>query len=52
MILGAIVGGFTCAFYARKVAPSVVRSLVIALASGMTVYFFVDTYLMPLVRRT
>jgi uncharacterized protein len=46
MIVGGTAGGFLGAKVARKVAPSSVRKLVLVVAWGMTIYFFVKTYAM------
>jgi uncharacterized protein len=40
MALGGAIGGYTIARYARKVAPSKIRTLVSIVAFGMTAYFF------------
>jgi uncharacterized membrane protein YfcA len=45
MIVGAIVGGYFGAYYARKVDPQKVRGFVMVVAIIMTVYFFIRTYL-------
>lgn len=44
MILGAILGGFGGAYYARQFDPIKVRKVVIAIGSVMTVYFFIKVY--------
>jgi uncharacterized membrane protein YfcA len=44
MIAGGTLGGYAGAAVARKVDPRHVRRLVLAVAWGMTVYFFVRTY--------
>jgi hypothetical protein len=44
MILGGTAGGFLGAKIARKLAPATVRKLVLVVAWGMTIYFFVKTY--------
>ncbi len=44
MIVGAIAGGYGGAYYAQKIAPARVRSVVIAVGFGMTGYFFWTTY--------
>jgi uncharacterized membrane protein YfcA len=44
MILGGIAGGYTGAAIARRIEPKYVRWLVMAIAWGMTLYFFVRTY--------
>ena len=41
MVLGAIIGGFGGAYFARKLNPLWVRWFVIAVGVGMTIYFFV-----------
>jgi hypothetical protein len=40
MAIGAILGGYGSAFYARKLPPKVVRRFVILVGFTMTVYFF------------
>jgi len=44
MIAGGITGGYAGAAFARRIDPKDVRSLVLAVAWGMTAYFFVRTY--------
>lgn len=44
MILGAILGGFGGAHYARQFDPVKVRKVVIAIGSAMTIYFFIKVY--------
>jgi uncharacterized membrane protein YfcA len=44
MILGGITGGYAGATIARRIEPKYVRWLVMGIAWGMTVYFFVRTY--------
>lgn len=44
MMGGAILGGYAGAHYAQKMKPRTVRSLIIAIGSGMTVYFFWKTW--------
>ena len=44
MIAGALVGGYFGAHYAMKLPQAWVRWFVIAVGSGMTVYFFVQAY--------
>jgi uncharacterized membrane protein YfcA len=46
MIAGGITGGYAGAAVARRVDPKRVRSLVVAVAWGMTLYFFLRTYIM------
>ncbi|MEO8955248.1 MAG: sulfite exporter TauE/SafE family protein [Ktedonobacteraceae bacterium] len=41
MIVGAIIGGFGGAYFARKLNPLWVRWFVIAVGLGMTIYFFI-----------
>jgi uncharacterized protein len=41
MLVGAIVGGYGCASYARRVDPRYVRLFVIAVGVAMTIYFLV-----------
>ncbi|HUX88044.1 MAG TPA: sulfite exporter TauE/SafE family protein [Chloroflexota bacterium] len=41
MIVGAIIGGYGGAYYARKLNPSLVRTFVICVGVAMTAYFFV-----------
>ena len=45
MIIGAIIGGFWGAYYARKYDPIKVRKIVIFIGSAMTLYFFARVYL-------
>jgi uncharacterized protein len=44
MIAGGITGGYAGAAMARRVSPKYVRWMVMAIAWGMTTYFFVKTY--------
>jgi uncharacterized protein len=44
MIAGAGLGGYSAAHYAQKLPQPLVRATVIALGSGMTIYFFVKAY--------
>jgi uncharacterized membrane protein YfcA len=44
MVVGAIIGGYGGAYYARKIDPRLVRYFVIAVGLTMTIYFFVRTY--------
>jgi hypothetical protein len=41
MIVGATIGGFGGAYYARKLDPRLVRGFVILVGCVMTIYFFV-----------
>jgi hypothetical protein len=43
MIVGAGLGGYASAHYAQKLPQSLVRATIIALGSGMTIYFFLKT---------
>ncbi len=43
--IGAIIGGYMSAYYAQRIAPILVRRLVIAIGSAMTLYFFVKSWL-------
>ena len=45
MMLGAVVGGYAGAYYARKTDPRLIRGLVIATGAAMTIYFFLKGYL-------
>ena len=44
MIAGAIVGGYFGAHYAQKLPQPWIRAFVIAVGTGMTVYFFAKAY--------
>jgi uncharacterized protein len=44
MIAGAVVGGYFGAHYAQKLPQAWIRWFVIAVGTGMTVYFFVKAY--------
>lgn len=46
MIIGAILGGFLGAYYARRYDPAKVRIIVIFIGSAMTLYFFAKVYLL------
>ncbi|GAC1349106.1 MAG: sulfite exporter TauE/SafE family protein [Ktedonobacteraceae bacterium] len=41
MVVGAIIGGYAGAYYARKLDPRWVRGFVIVVGVSMTIYFFV-----------
>jgi len=41
MVVGAIIGGYGGAYYARQLDPRVVRAFVILVGFGMTIYFFI-----------
>jgi len=44
MTLGAIVGGYSAAHYSQKLPQAWVRTFVIVVGTGMTIYFFVKAY--------
>ena len=44
MIFGSAIGGYFGAHYGRRLPQAVVRVFVIAVGSGMTIYFFLKTY--------
>jgi uncharacterized protein len=44
MIVGAILGGYFGAHYAQKLPQSWIRTFVIAVGTGMTIYFFWKAY--------
>jgi uncharacterized membrane protein YfcA len=44
MIAGAAIGGYSAAHFAQKLPQRLIRAVVIALGSGMTIYFFVRAY--------
>ena len=44
MLLGAIVGGYGGAIYARRLDPRLIRRFTIVVACSMTLYFFVRQY--------
>jgi len=46
MIAGGMTGGYVGAAVARKVDPKRVRTLVVFVAWGMTLYFFIRTYIL------
>ena len=46
MVVGAIVGGYGGAYYARKLDPKLVRGFVIVVAFSMTIYFFLNAYVL------
>jgi uncharacterized membrane protein YfcA len=41
MMAGAIIGGYVCAHYVKRVCPALVRKVVIIIAWLMTFYFFI-----------
>ena len=44
MIAGALLGGYFGAHYAQKLPPAFIRAFVIAVGTGMTIYFFWKAY--------
>ena len=44
VIVGALFGGYFGAHYAQKLPPALIRAFVIAVGTGMTVYFFWKAY--------
>jgi len=40
MIIGAILGGYFGAYFARKTKPEYVRAIVIVIGFGLSAYFF------------
>jgi uncharacterized protein len=46
MVVGAILGGYGGAYFARKIDPKLVRSFVVVVGIVMTIYFFVRPYIM------
>jgi len=44
MIAGAALGGYSAAHYAQKLPQRLVRGMVIALGTSMTIYFFLKAY--------
>jgi uncharacterized membrane protein YfcA len=45
MIVGAVLGGYGGAYYARKIDPLLVRRFVILVGFALTLYFFIRAYL-------
>lgn len=45
MIVAAMIGGYGCASFARRLPPLFVRAFVIVVAVSMTLYFFARAYL-------
>lgn len=43
MVVGAIIGGYGGAHYARKLDPALIRRLVIVVGFAMTIYFFIQS---------
>ncbi len=46
MIIGAIIGGYGGAYYARKIDPKLVRGFVIIVGLAMSTYFFISIYIL------
>lgn len=46
MIVGAIIGGYGGAYYARKIDPKLVRGFVIIVGLAMSTYFFINIYIL------
>ena len=46
MLVGAIIGGYGGAYFARQLNPKTVRAFTIAVACAMTLYFFARQYLL------
>jgi uncharacterized membrane protein YfcA len=46
MIVGAIIGGYGGAYYARKVNPNLIRGFVIVVGFVMSLYFFINIYIL------
>jgi len=46
MIVGAIIGGYGGAYYARKVNPNLIRGFVIVVGFAMSAYFFINIYIL------
>src|SRR5579863_10409422 len=44
MIVGAIIGGYGGAYFARKLDPRLIRSFVILVGISMTIYFFLHSF--------
>ena len=40
MVIGAIIGGYTGAYFARKIDQRLIRGFVILVGVSMTIYFF------------
>ncbi|MGB2654810.1 MAG: TSUP family transporter, partial [Candidatus Acidiferrum sp.] len=45
MTVGAILGGYFAAHWAQKLPQAWIRSFVILVGTGMTIYFFIRAYL-------
>jgi hypothetical protein len=45
MIIGAVLGGYSGAYFARQLDPKLVRRFVMVVAVSLTIYFFWATYL-------
>lgn len=46
MIVGAIIGGYGGAYYARKINPNLIRGFVIVVGFAMSLYFFINIYVL------
>jgi len=46
MIIGAVIGGYGGAYYARKVNPNLIRGFVIVVGFAMSAYFFINIYIL------
>ncbi len=46
MIVGAIIGGYGGAYFARKIDPKLVRGFVIVIGLAMSAYFFINIYIL------
>jgi len=46
MIVGAIIGGYGGAYYARKVNSNLIRGFVIVVGFAMSAYFFINIYIL------
>ena len=47
MVVGAIIGGYGGAYYARKIEQRWIRLFVLVIGFSLTIYFFVSSYLHP-----
>jgi uncharacterized protein len=46
MIVGAVIGGYGGAYYARKINPGLIRIFVIVVGFAMSAYFFINIYIL------
>ena len=46
MIVGAIIGGYGGAYYARKLNSNLIRGFVIVVGFAMSAYFFINIYIL------